>query len=210
MPSFYIEVAIKLTIGLLSLAIVINISGKGNLAPTSASDQIQNYVLGGIIGGPIYNSSISVLQYSLILIIWCILILVLKWIKTNNMLAKKMLDGGPMLIVNQGKLIVENCRKAGLNAHDVAFKLRANNVHYVHEIKRAILEQNGQFIIVKYGEQNPKFPIITDGQVQKDVLEIIGKDEAWLEETLEKQGYKNIKDIFLAEYEGGEILVSEY
>ena len=121
-----------------------------------------------------------------------------------------MLDGGPMLIVNQGKLIVENCRKAGLNAHDVAFKLRANNVHYVHEIKRAILEQNGQFIIVKYGEQNPKFPIITDGQVQKDVLEIIGKDEAWLEETLEKQGYKNIKDIFLAEYEGGEILVSEY
>ena len=210
MPSFYIDVAIKLTIGLLSLAIVINISGKGNLAPTSASDQIQNYVLGGIIGGPIYNSSISVLQYSLILIIWCILILVLKWIKTNNMLAKKMLDGGPMLIVNQGKLIVENCRKAGLNAHDVAFKLRANNVHYVHEIKRAILEQNGQFIIVKYGEQNPKFPIITDGQVQKDVLEIIGKDEAWLEETLEKQGYKNIKDIFLAEYEGGEILVSEY
>ena len=210
MPSFYIDVAIKLTIGLLSLAIVINISGKGNLAPTSASDQIQNYVLGGIIGGPIYNSSISVLQYSLILIIWCILILVLKWIKTNNMFAKKMLDGGPMLIVNQGKLIVENCRKAGLNAHDVAFKLRANNVHYVHEIKRAILEQNGQFIIVKYGEQNPKFPIITDGQVQKDVLEIIGKDEAWLEEILEKQGYKNIKDVFLAEYEDGEILVSEY
>ncbi len=210
MPSFYIDVAIKLTIGLLSLAIVINISGKGNLAPTSASDQIQNYVLGGIIGGPIYNSSISVLQYSLILIIWCILILVLKWIKTNNMFAKKMLDGGPMLIVNQGKLIVENCRKAGLNAHDVAFKLRANNVHYVHEIKRAILEQNGQFIIVKYGEQNPKFPIITDGQVQKDVLEIIGKDETWLEETLEKQGHKNIKDVFLAEYEDGEILVSEY
>lgn len=210
MPSFYIDVAIKLTIGLLSLAIVINISGKGNLAPTSASDQIQNYVLGGIIGGPIYNSSISVLQYSLILIIWCILILVLKWIKTNNMFAKKMLDGGPMLIVNQGKLIVENCRKAGLNAHDVAFKLRANNVHYVHEIKRAILEQNGQFIIVKYGEQNPKFPIITDGQVQKDVLEIIGKDEAWLEETLKKQGHNNIKDVFLAEYEDGEILVSEY
>ena len=210
MPSFYIDVAIKLTIGLLSLAIVINISGKGNLAPTSASDQIQTYVLGGIIGGPIYNSSISVLQYSLILIIWCILILVLKWIKTNNMFAKKMLDGGPMLIVNQGKLIVEHCRKAGLNAHDVAFKLRANNVHYVHEIKRAILEQNGQFIIVKYGEQNPKFPIITDGQVQKDVLEIIGKDEAWLEETLEKQGHKNIKDVFLAEYEDGEILVSEY
>jgi len=38
MPSFYVDVAIKLAIGLLSLAIVINISGKGNLAPTSAAD----------------------------------------------------------------------------------------------------------------------------------------------------------------------------
>ena len=208
--NIYLLVGIKFILGIMVMILQIHILGKYEFSINTPLNQIQNYVLGGIIGGPIYNSNISVVQYSLILVIWCILILVLKWIKTNNMLAKKILDGGPMLIVNQGKLIVENCRKAGLNAHDVAFKLRANNVYYVHEIKRAILEQNGQFIIVKYGEQNPKFPIITDGQVQKDVLEIIGKDEAWLEETLEKQGYKNIKDIFLAEYEGGEILVSEY
>ena len=49
--NFYFLVAIKLLIGLLSLSFVINISGKGNLAPSNASDQIQNYVLGGIIGG---------------------------------------------------------------------------------------------------------------------------------------------------------------
>lgn len=51
----YIDVAIKLALGLLSLIVVINYTGKGNLAPTSASDQVQNYVLGGIIGGVIYN-----------------------------------------------------------------------------------------------------------------------------------------------------------
>ncbi|MGX7203145.1 hypothetical protein ACWOD8_12830 [Enterococcus plantarum] len=38
-----------------------NISSKGNLAPKSASDQIQNYVLGGIIVGFIYNCQIIVL-----------------------------------------------------------------------------------------------------------------------------------------------------
>ena len=47
MQLSYIEIAVKLALGLLSLVIVINISGKGNLAPTSASDQVQNYVLGG-------------------------------------------------------------------------------------------------------------------------------------------------------------------
>ena len=42
----FILVAIKLLIGFFALTIIINITGKGNLAPSSASDQVQNYVLG--------------------------------------------------------------------------------------------------------------------------------------------------------------------
>ncbi len=41
----YIEILIKLALGLFSLVFVINVTGKGNLAPNSATDQIQNYVL---------------------------------------------------------------------------------------------------------------------------------------------------------------------
>ena len=63
MTFSYVDVAIKLALGLLSLVFVINVSGKGNLAPNSASDQVQNYVLGGIIGGVIYNTAITILQY---------------------------------------------------------------------------------------------------------------------------------------------------
>ena len=51
MISFFATIAIKLALGLLSLVFVINVTGKGNLAPSSAVDQIQNFVLGGIIGG---------------------------------------------------------------------------------------------------------------------------------------------------------------
>lgn len=59
----FLLVAIKLLIGFLALITIINISGKGNLAPNSASDQVQNYVLGGIIGGVIYNNSIKILDF---------------------------------------------------------------------------------------------------------------------------------------------------
>ena len=51
----YYPIIMKLTLGLLCLILQINILGKGNLAPTSALDQVQNYVLGGMIGGVIYN-----------------------------------------------------------------------------------------------------------------------------------------------------------
>ena len=62
----FLLVAVKLLIGFFALVIIINISGKGNLAPSSASDQIVNYVLGGIIGGVIYNSSVRILDCSAI------------------------------------------------------------------------------------------------------------------------------------------------
>ena len=74
MELSYLDIAIKLTMGLLSLVLVINISGKGNLAPSSAMDQVLNYVLGGIVGGVIYNPGISVLQYFIILMIWTIIV----------------------------------------------------------------------------------------------------------------------------------------
>lgn len=42
---FYAIVAVKLILGLLALVLVINLTGKGNLAPASASDQVQNLSL---------------------------------------------------------------------------------------------------------------------------------------------------------------------
>ena len=160
MQLSYIEIAVKLALGLLSLVIVINISGKGNLAPTSASDQVQNYVLGGII--------------------------------------------------KKGKIDIEATRKAGLTAQDVAFKLRTQGVYSIQKVKRAVLEQNGQLIIIQQGEENPKYPVITDGTIQHSTLESIDKTEEWLLEELKDMGYKNASDIFIAEYDKGQLHIVEY
>ena len=195
MQLSYIDIAIKLALGLLSLVIVINISGKGNLAPTSASDQVQNYVLGGILGGVIYSPSISILQYFNILLI------------KNNSYLKKMLDGEPTTIIKNGKIDVEATRKAGLTAQDIAFKLRTQGVYSIQKVKRAVLEQNGQLIIIQQGEENPKYPVITDGTIQHSTLESIDKTEEWLLEELKDMGYKNASDIFIAEYDKGQLHV---
>lgn len=56
----YTTVTLKFAIGMLCLILQINLFGKKNLAPSSPIDQIQNFVLGGIIGGIIYNESITV------------------------------------------------------------------------------------------------------------------------------------------------------
>ena len=210
MISFFATIAIKLALGLLSLVFVINVTGKGNLAPSSAVDQIQNYVLGGIIGGVIYNSSITIIQYVTILIIWTIFILLLKWLNTNVSFIKHLIDGKPTTIIKNGTLDPEACRSKGLAAADVALKLRAQGVFQLKKVKRAVIEQNGQLIIVRMGDENPKYPIITDGVVQVEILETIGKTEEWLIAELNKKGFETVDDIFIAEYDKGEINVVTY
>ncbi len=184
--------------------------GKGNLAPLPASDQAQNYALGGLIGGVIYNPSISLLQFINTLLMWVILVLTQKWLKTNNMFLKKMVDGEPTTVIKRGKINVEATRKSGLSANDLAFKLRSQGIYSIKNVKRAVIEQNGQLIVVLAGDENPKYPIITDGKVQINSLESMDKTEEWLMSTLKEMGYKDIKNIFLAEYDKGQLHIAEY
>ena len=206
----YMEILIKLALGLFSLVFVINVTGKGNLAPNSAIDQIQNYVLGGIIGGVIYNSAISILQYAVILIMWTILVLTLKWLNNNVRFVKRLIDGKPTLLIKNGKIDPEACRSVGLSAADVALKLRSQGIFQMKQVKRAMQEQNGQLIVVQMGDENPKYPVVTDGVIQVEILETIGRSEEWLLDNLSKQGYDNVANIFIAEYDKGVVSVVTY
>jgi len=123
---------------------------------------------------------------------------------------KSILDGQPVILIKKGVLDVEACRRAGLTAYDIAFKLRTNGIYSIKKVKRAVLEQNGQLIVVLQDEENPKYPIITDGTVQTNILEVIDKDTEWLETRLKEMGYESISDIFLAEYDNGKITVVTY
>ena len=208
--NLFLLVATKMLIGFFAMVIIINISGKGNLAPSSASDQIINYVFGGVMGGAIYNSSVRIPDFIVVLCIWCVFVLWMKWVKARNVRAKQLIDGKALIIIDDGKIDITNCKKARLSAHDVAFKLRTNGIYSSKAVKRALVEQNGQFIIIQAGEENPKFPIITDGQVQTDILKVIGKDEEWLLDELKKQGIYAYSDVFLGEYVDKTVIITPY
>ncbi|WP_311643173.1 YetF domain-containing protein [Selenomonas noxia] len=199
----------KLALGLLCLILQINLLGKGNLAPNSATDQVQNYVLGGIIGGVIYNSDISVIDFLLELVAWTLLVLLLKLIKANNRRVKEIVDGTPAILIERGKILMDECMRHGMLAHDIMLKLRMTGVYYVKDVKRAVLEPNGQLTVIQYGEQNARYPIILDGQVDEDILELIDKDRDWLKGELSMAGYEP-KDIYIGEYKDGTLIVHPY
>ncbi|MDF7637500.1 DUF421 domain-containing protein [Leuconostocaceae bacterium ESL0958] len=209
--SIYLPIIEKLGIGLVAIIIQINLFGKGNLAPSNALDQVQNYVLGGIIGGTIYSEAVTVFQFMQVLVIWTFLVMVLKFAKEHNSYAKRIIDGKPVPVIKQGKIDVGLVIKAGLSASDLMFKLREKEIYDVADVKRAVLEQNGQLTVIAYGDESPKYPIISDGIANRDVLDAIDQDEDWLQDQVVAAGYEGgISEIFVGEYLKGDIHLTPY
>lgn len=200
---------IKLALGLLTIILQINLSGKSNLAPISALDQVQNYVLGAIVGGMIYSTSVTVLQYILVLLIWTLLVLVLRFLTHHNRYVKRLIDGQPQLLIKNGQLLVSTTLKNGMSANDLMFRLRTEGITDIRYVKRAVLEQNGQLTITQVGDDAVKYPIIVDGQVNLDALETSNHDEAWLLTQLQAQHY-TVSDIYLATYTNKQLLLFPY
>lgn len=205
----YWDVTIKLALGLLTIILQINLSGKSNLAPISALDQVQNYVLGAIVGGMIYSTSVTVLQYILVLLIWTLLVLVLRFLTHHNRYVKRLIDGQPQLLIKNGQLLVSTALKNGMSANDLMFRLRTEGITDIRYVKRAVLEQNGQLTITQVGDDAVKYPIIVDGQVNLDALETSNHDEAWLLTQLQAQHY-TVSDIYLATYINKQLLLFPY
>lgn len=89
-------------------------------------------------------------------------------------------------------------------------QLRTHGVFQLKEVKRAVIKQNGKLIIVGMGDENPKYPAITNGVIQTDILKTINKTEDWLMDQLKQDGYENVDDIFIAEYDKGKLNVVTY
>ena len=206
----FAEIAMKFLLGLLAMVTIINMTGKGNLAPTSAMEQIMNYVLGGIIGGVIYSRDVRIWQFAIVLIIWFVLVYGMRRLKSRSHLLQHLLDGMPTVVIVNGQVDVEACKRAKITAHELTLKLRLHNVFNIRKIKRAVVEQNGQLLLVMAGEENLKYPLLTDGTVQINVLEAIDKDVKWLREELAKQGYDDLSKLFLVDYLGGQLVVTPY
>ena len=193
--DYYLPIIIKFVLGLLVFILQINLTGKGNLAPSTALDAVQNYALGGIIGGVIYNENITILQFVMVLIIWTIIVLTLKFFKDHNRFIRNIIDGQPVTLIKNGKIRVEECLKHGISANDLMFKLRNKGIYEVAKVKSGILEQNGQLTVIEFSDKDHvRYPLISDGQLNVDVLELINQDEEWLIGKLNKIGYKDLSE----------------
>lgn len=204
--DFYTLTAIKFALGILTMLLQINILGKRDFSLNTPLNQVQNYVLGGIIGGVIYNSSVTVLQFLIIILIWSLVVIATKILIDSSKIFKKLAACQPELIVRDGEVDIARCAKVGMTAEGLSRSLREQKIASVGDVAAAIMETNGSLTIRVRGDGSKRslLPLVPDG------LLLAGKDKAWIKEELKKLGYSSVKQVFLGELVCGHLEVIPY
>lgn len=207
----YVDVFLKLVIGIGYAVLVMKVSGKANLAPMGPLDQIQNYILGGIIGGVLYNPTITTLQFVVVMTIWAILSISLNLLRKHNILVKRLIDGDIINVIKNGKITRKGVEKARLPIADLYLKLRLQGIQDIAHVASGQIEQNGSLVITTH-ESETKYPIllVVDKVIYKDNLERIGKNTSWVYEYIKEQGYTSLDDIAAIEYFDGNYRIIEW
>ena len=61
---------------------------------------------------------------------------------------RRLMEGTPTVLIHNGKIIDENLRRERLTLEDLQGALRKNGVFEVHQVRVAILEENGQISVI--------------------------------------------------------------
>jgi uncharacterized membrane protein YcaP (DUF421 family) len=205
----YFELFVKLALGFAAFVLQISLAGRGNLAPSNAIDQLQNFVLGGIIGGILYNPSITTLQFFIVLLIWSTIVFGARFLANHNNLARRILIGQPHTIVHNGKIDTDFATRAGISAQELAFQLRQHGASNLEKVKRAVLETNGTLTVTLQNDPTAYYPVILDGQVDEDALDIIHRDRDWLDAQLESH-HIEMSHVYMAIYQDNQLQITQY
>lgn len=210
MLQIFLRMLIRLSIGLFSLIVYMKILGKMQLAPQSVLDQIGNYVLGGIIGGIIYNLDLSLTMFFMAIIIWGGFMLIINYIRARSLKVKRSIDGKPILLMENGELNTEEFKNIMMSADSLMSRLHQEGIKTLSEIDIIWLEPNGKLTIVKKDEEDIAYVLIEDGQINDIDMRRSKKTKEWIHREINNQGIENISEIFCAEYLDGRLNIYKY
>lgn len=207
----YLLVILKILLGIFYAIVIMKLSGKANLAPTSAFDQINNYILGGIVGSVLFNKNITFLEFFFVLSVWAIITLSITYLRKKSMFFKRLIDGEEVEVIKQGKIIRSGVEKAKISVQDLYLKLRLQGVYDIESVELARIEQNGQLLVLSSRDNDvlPKF-LVVDKVVYEDALKDYTSEEDWLDNYLKDNHIKSLDDIASIELYDGQVRIIHF
>lgn len=183
----------------LLLIAAIRLMGKRQVGQMEASEFVVTMFMANLASIPVekLDSSVSIGLWALITVL--VLERFLSWVSLRSVGLRRFLCGKPVILIDNGHLLVENLRRTRVNLDELSGHLREQGILEIQSVQFAILETNGSLTVFPFSHLRPPtaeetgitaqkqelpYTVISDGRVLQENLSMVGKDSAWLRQFL--------------------------
>ena len=185
----------------LVLILSIRMMGKRQIGQMEASEFVVTMLVANLASIPMQDAAIPLYSGLLPILVVLGMELTLSGLILRSVLVRRFFCGKPVILIDNGKVLLENLRKTRVTLDELTGHLRQKDVLDIETVQFAILETDGSLSVFPYPQERPAtareagiqtekqylpITIIEDGYVSKDNLKKAGKDAAWLEKTLNR------------------------
>ena len=198
----------KLLIGVTLIVLHLRLTGKQRTVQLTPIDFIGNFILGGIIGGVIYNQAFSFAEYISFLLVTFGIISGLNYLTSKFMSTRSLVMGKAYRIIEGGRFTHDALDSSDHKLDPVEFlaELRGMGIFSLSDISLVQREANGSLTVRRKGEGGVNYVLVSSGQVVTDNLELAVHSEEWLRGELEQAGITDLGDLFLVELDAADRL----
>jgi len=143
------DIALRAIVLYAFIIFVLRITGRRELSSLSAVDLVLLIVLGDAIQQGLTQDDYSVTGAMIAVATIAALQVGTSYLSFRSERAKRVLEGYPIVIIQDGRLLDENLRRDRITPDDVAEEMRMQQIAKFDDVQWGILETNGQISFVK-------------------------------------------------------------
>lgn len=205
---------IVLSLGsIIAMFLLTKLMGYRQMSQMSMFDYVNGITMGSIAAEMATSLDTGFEKPLVAMIVYALVSLLLSTITSKSIKARRMIEGAPLVLLNNGEIYRDNLRKAKIDVSELLVQCRVNGYFDISKLQTAILEGNGKISFLQKATDRPLTPadvqlspqqdymvanVILDGKVMDENLRHTGKDEKWLLDQIKGQGAKRIEDVLLA------------
>lgn len=194
----YIELIYTTFLSYFYMLSVLRFLGKKELSQLTVLDLIVFLIMSELMTLSIGDDKMNIFHSMTAVLTIVIIDKLCSFLSLRSKKIKKLLEGQPCYIVYQGKIDQKKLTKLNYSVNDLCHHLREEGVGSLSDVEFAILETDGKLSVIEKNQSHFIIPdpLITDGEINYDVLMTLNKDKEWLEELLRQEGINDYKDLF--------------
>lgn len=216
----FLNIIILSVVSFIVLFILSKIMGFRAIAELSFFDYVVGITIGSVAAEMCTNLDIEWWKGVTAMAVYTLLDVLFIFLSQKSLRARKFISGVPIILVDNGKIIKQNLRKARIELDDLISFARAAGYFNLSDIQFAIMETSGKVSFMPTPQTRPLKPtdfdikaekeslqvnIIMDGKIVESNLAAAGIERKELIRKVHRQN-KEIKDIFLGVIDANKVL----